>query len=113
MPTTCRRSGTGIAECRIGPGHPLGVTRHTRRAARGDTIGGLSQLGGAAAGVVGGGVIGKFFHKGLKMTEDDAARISSELDADHAAVGVLAWDFEADAVADKLRTLGGTHGPTR
>ncbi|MFC5266033.1 hypothetical protein ACFPJ1_28300 [Kribbella qitaiheensis] len=70
--------------------------------------GGLSLLGGAAGGVVGGGVIGHFFNKGLKLSEEDAARISSELDAGHAAVGVLAWNFEADAVADKLKELGGT-----
>lgn len=70
--------------------------------------GGLSLLGGAAGGAVGGGVIGRFFHKGLKMTDEDAARIGGELDAGHAAVGVLAWDFEADAVADKLREVGGT-----
>jgi uncharacterized membrane protein len=70
--------------------------------------GGLSLLGGAVAGVVGGGVIGHFFHRGLKMTDEDVARIASELDAGHAAVGVLTWDFETDAVADKLKELGGT-----
>jgi hypothetical protein len=70
--------------------------------------GGLSLLGGAAGGIVGGGVIGEFFHKGIKITEEDAAQIGSELDAGHAAVGVLAWDFEAGDVADKLKELGGT-----
>jgi hypothetical protein len=70
--------------------------------------GGLSLLGSAAGGVVGGGIIGEFFHKGLKMSDEDAARIADELDADRAAVGVLAWDFESDAVADKLKELGGT-----
>lgn len=69
--------------------------------------GGLSLLGAAAGGVVGGGVIGEFFHKGLKITEEEATLISSELDAGHAAVGVLAWDFEAGAVSDKLNELGG------
>ncbi|TCC06059.1 DUF1269 domain-containing protein [Kribbella soli] len=70
--------------------------------------GGLSLLGGAVAGVVGGGFIGEFFHKGLKISDEDAARISSELEAGHAAVGVLAWEFEADAVSHKLSELGGT-----
>lgn len=70
--------------------------------------GGLSLLAGAAGGVVGGGVVGEFFHKGLKLTDDDAARIGNELDAGHAAVGVLAWDFEIDAVKDKLEEAGGT-----
>jgi uncharacterized membrane protein len=54
--------------------------------------GGLSLAGGVLGGAGGGGVIGQFFHKGLKMTDEDAARIGRELDAGHAAVGVLAWD---------------------
>ncbi len=70
--------------------------------------GGLSLLGGAVAGLVAGGVIGHFFHKGPKMTDEDVARIARELDAGHAAVGVLTWNFETDAVADKLKELGGT-----
>lgn len=70
--------------------------------------GGLSLVGGAAGGVVGGGVIGEFFHKGLKMTDEDVARVGRELDAGHAAVGVLTWNFETEAVAGKLKELGGT-----
>jgi hypothetical protein len=70
--------------------------------------GGLSLVGGAGAGVAGGGVIGEFFHKGLKMTDEDAARIGRELGAGHAGVGVLTWDFETKAVADELKELGGT-----
>jgi uncharacterized membrane protein len=70
--------------------------------------GGLSLIGSAAGGAVGGGVIGEFFHKGLKMTDEDVARIGRELDAGHAAVGVLTWDFETEAVAEKLKELGGT-----
>ena len=64
--------------------------------------GGLSLAAGAAGGVAGGGVIGKFFHKGLKVTDEDAARIGRELAAGHAAVGVLTWDSDTKAVADKL-----------
>jgi uncharacterized membrane protein len=70
--------------------------------------GGLSLAGGVLGGAGGGGVIGEFFHKGLKMSDEDTARIASELDAGHAAVGVLAWDSETDAVAEKLKGLGGT-----
>ncbi len=70
--------------------------------------GGLSLVGGVLGGGAGGGVIGEFFHKGLKMTDEDAARIGRELDAGHAAVGVLTWDFETEAVAEKLKDLGGT-----
>jgi uncharacterized membrane protein len=70
--------------------------------------GGLSLIGSAAGGAVGGGVIGEFFHKGLKMTDEDVARNGRELDAGHAAVGVLTWDFETEAVTGKLKELGGT-----
>lgn len=58
--------------------------------------------------MVGGGVIGEFFHKGLKISDEDVAQIGSELDAGHAAVGVLAWEFETDAVAAKLAEAGGS-----
>jgi hypothetical protein len=70
--------------------------------------GGASLLGGAAGGAAGGGAIGQFFHKGLKMTDEDAARIGRELDAGHAAVGVLSWDSETEAVSEKLKDEGGT-----
>ena len=70
--------------------------------------GGLSLIGSAAGGVVGGGILGEFFHKGLKMTDEDVARVGRELDAGHAAVGVLTWDFETEAVAQKLKDVGGT-----
>jgi uncharacterized membrane protein len=70
--------------------------------------GGLSLVGGVLGGGAGGGVIGEFFHKGLKMTDEDVARVGRELDAGHAAVGVLTWDFETEAVADKLNGLDGT-----
>ena len=72
------------------------------------STGGLSLAGGVLGGAGGGAVIGQFFHKGLKMTDEDAAQIGRELDADHAAVGVLTWDSETKAVADKLKELGGT-----
>ncbi|MFD4913078.1 DUF1269 domain-containing protein [Streptomyces virginiae] len=70
--------------------------------------GGLSLLGGAAASGVGGAVIGEFFHKGLKMTDEDVAHVGRELDEGHAAVGVLTWDFETEAVTAKLKESGGT-----
>jgi hypothetical protein len=42
------------------------------------------------------------------MTDDDTARISRELDAGHAAVGALTWDFDTETMSDKLKALGGT-----
>ncbi|MGW2559798.1 hypothetical protein ACWCXB_11225 [Streptomyces sp. NPDC001514] len=70
--------------------------------------GGLSLVGGALASGVGGGIIGEFFHKGLKMTNEDVERIGRELDEGHAAVGVLTWDFETEAVAESLKERGAT-----
>jgi uncharacterized membrane protein len=70
--------------------------------------GGLSLVGGVLGGAGGGGIIGEFFHKGLKMTDEDVARIGRELEEGHAAVGVLTWDFETEAVTEKLKDLGGT-----
>jgi uncharacterized membrane protein len=70
--------------------------------------GGLSLAGGVLGGAGGGAAIGEFFHKGLKMSDEDTARIDRELDAGHAAVGVLAWDSDAEAVAEQLKGQGGT-----
>lgn len=69
---------------------------------------GLSLAAGAVGGGVGGGIIGHFLHKGLDLTDDDVARINEELDGGRAMVGVLAWDFETEAIAAKLAELGGT-----
>ena len=65
--------------------------------------GGLTILGG----VVIGGILGTFFHKGLGISKEDLARIDKQLDGGKAAVGVLAEDAEAKAVSDKLASLGG------
>ncbi|MFK0256317.1 hypothetical protein [Streptomyces sp. NPDC090445] len=51
---------------------------------------------------------GRLFHESLDISDQDIARINAELDEGRAMVGVLARDPEADAVADKLRELGGT-----
>jgi len=69
--------------------------------------GGLSLVGGVLGGAAAGGIIVEFFHKGLKMTDEDVAHIGRELDDGHAAVGVLT-DFETEAVEGKLKELGGT-----
>jgi uncharacterized membrane protein len=66
---------------------------------------GLSLLGGAVAGGVGGGAIGTLFQRGLP--KEDVERIGSELDAGHAAVGALVEEGEASQVTAKLAELGG------
>ena len=61
----------------------------------------------ALAGIVGGGVLGAFHHKGLGMSDADKARIGAELTGGKAAVGVLATAQEAGAIVGKLAELGG------
>ena len=60
------------------------------------------------AGVVGGGLIGHFHHKGLGLTTEDRARIVAELSGGKAAVGVLAGPGQDAAISAKLTELGGT-----
>jgi hypothetical protein len=59
------------------------------------------------AGVVGGGILGAFHHKGLGLKDEDKVRIGAELAGGKAAVGVLAAAAEADAILGKLAELGG------
>ena len=59
------------------------------------------------AGVVGGGVLGAFHHKGLGMSDADKARIGAELTGGKEAVGGLAAAEEAGAITGKLAELGG------
>ncbi len=59
------------------------------------------------AGVVGGGLLGHFHHKGLGLTPEDRARIVAELSGGKAAVGVLAAPGQDAAISAKLTELGG------
>lgn len=59
------------------------------------------------AGIVGGGILGHFHHKGLGLTPEDRERIGSELAGGKAAVGLLVPAGEAAAVSAKLTALGG------
>jgi len=59
------------------------------------------------AGVVGGGILGHFHHKGLGLSWEDRERLGAELSGGKAAVGVLATDDEAGAISGKLAELGG------
>ena len=59
------------------------------------------------AGVVGGGVLGHFHHKGLGLTDADRTRIAGELTDGKAAVGALVAPEQATAVSTKLTELGG------
>ncbi|HEY5249159.1 MAG TPA: hypothetical protein VIJ15_12010 [Dermatophilaceae bacterium] len=69
----------------------------------------LLVLGPAALGVgiIGGTVGGALHHKGLKLTDEDKARITTELQGGKAAVGVLAKVEDAGTVQAHLTALGG------
>jgi hypothetical protein len=69
----------------------------------------LLVLGPAAlgVGVVGGTLAGGLHHKGLKLSDEDKARISADLDAGKAAVGVLARIGDAPLIQQRLTELGG------
>ena len=69
----------------------------------------LVLLGPAALGVglVGGTAAGGLHHKGLKLSDEDRARISADLGAGKAAVGVLARIGDAPMIQERLTELGG------
>ena len=69
----------------------------------------LLVLGPAALGVgiLGGTLAGGLHHKGLKLSDEDKERISTELGAGKAAVGVLARMDDASTIQKQLTELGG------
>ena len=69
----------------------------------------LVLLGPAAlgVGVLGGTAAGGLHHKGLKLDDDDKARIAADLGSGKAAVGVLAKIDDAPAIQAELTQLGG------
>jgi uncharacterized membrane protein len=81
----------------------------SRSTMKGAGIGLVLAVFAPAIGItaLGGAIIGAFHHKNLGMTDEDKARISSALAEGKAAVGVLASDEEAGAIAGKLVELGG------
>jgi hypothetical protein len=70
----------------------------------------LVLLGPAALGigVIGGTLGGGLHHKGLKLSDEDSVRISADLSAGKAAVGVLAKISDGPAIEKQLTALGGT-----
>lgn len=68
---------------------------------------GITLLGGAVFGTALGGIVGAFVHKGLGMSSEELTALGKKLDGGAAAVGVVAEDFEAQAVKDQLAKLGG------
>ncbi len=62
---------------------------------------------GGGIGAAGGALAGSMHHKGLKLSGEDKERISSELSAGKAAVGVMAHEDQVAAVQTALTDLGG------
>jgi hypothetical protein len=59
------------------------------------------------AGLIGGGVLGHFHHKGLGLDQADRDRIIAELSGGKAAVGVMTLPQQAEVISDTLVDLGG------
>ncbi len=59
------------------------------------------------AGIIGGGILGHFHHKGLGMPAEDRDRIAAELKDGKAAVGVLVENVDAEVIMDQLTSYGG------
>ena len=58
--------------------------------------------------VVAGAAVGALHHKNLGLSDGDKARLTVELNAGKAAVGVMAHSDTASAISDRLTQLGGT-----
>ena len=69
--------------------------------------GGLALLTGIVGGIIVGGIVGSFVHRGLGMSDEDLRLLSEHLDAGKAAVGVLVPADEAGATSAELKKLGG------
>src|SRR3954468_24994238 len=82
-----------------------------RSTGKGAAIGGVIAVVGTALlgpAVVAGAAVGALHHKNLGLSDADKARLTVELNAGKAAVGVMA-DFDtAPAISDRLAQLGGT-----
>ena len=81
-----------------------------RSTGKGAAIGGALFLLGPAllgVGVIGGTAVGALHHKNLGLSDADKARLSVDLNAGKAAVGVLAHYDTVPAISDRLTQLGG------
>jgi uncharacterized membrane protein len=95
---------TDLGPRNTGKGAAIGVIAG---AAAGLLSGGLTVVGGALLGGILGGGVGALNKQGIGLSQEDLDRMSSELDAGHAALLAMA---DADEVADttaELTRLGG------
>ena len=78
---------------------------------KGAAIGGVIAVFSTALlgpAVLTGVAVGALHHKNLGLSDADKARLTVELQAGKAAVGVMPHDDTAPAVSDRLTQLGGT-----
>ncbi len=69
--------------------------------------GGVTLIGGALVGALGGGVLGSFFKKSIALSKEEIAQIGAELDAGRVAVVVACDDNEVEATSAQLAQAGG------
>src|SRR6201991_1042268 len=82
-----------------------------RSTGKGAAVGGVLFLMGPAilgVGVLGGTAAGALHHKNLGLSDGDKARLTFDLNAGKAAVGVLAHYDSAPAIFERLTQLGGS-----
>jgi uncharacterized membrane protein len=70
--------------------------------------GGVTLIGGALAGLVGGSVLGSLKHKNLGLEDGDIDTLKAELTNGKAALVVTADDDEVYPTKTKIEELGGT-----
>src|SRR4051794_40974013 len=63
---------------------------------------------GLAAGVIGGGLLGRLHHKGLGLSNEDRDALGAQLLDGRTALGVLTDPTGAEAFVVKMQDLGGT-----
>jgi uncharacterized membrane protein len=78
---------------------------------KGAAIGGVIAVFSTALlgpAVLAGVAVGALHHKNLGLDDADKARLTVDLQAGKAAVGVMSHDDTAPAISDRLTQLGGT-----
>ena len=82
-----------------------------RTTGKGAAIGGAIAVFSTAIlgpAVLTGVAVGALHHKNVGLSDPDKARLTVELNAGKAAVGVMAHSYTAPAISDELTQLGGT-----
>lgn len=95
---------TKLGPRNTGKGAKIGVIAGI---AAGVLTGGLSLVGGALLGGILGGGAGALSKQGIGLSKEDMDRMTSELEAGHAALLVMAADAEVADTTAELSRLGG------